>query len=364
MVKVKIYGAGSIGNHLAFACRNRGWDVLICDIATDALERTKKNIYPTRYGKWDKAIRLVAMSELKPEQFDLIILGTPPDTHIALALDILRKEPPKALLIEKPLCTPSLDGAQELQDLAISTGTFVGVGYNHILTQNTQIAKDIINDGLIGKPLTISARFREHWGGIFAAHPWLDGPQDTYLGFSERGGGASGEHSHAINIWQHFSHLLDMGRVTEVSAMLDMVDDGQVRYDRICQLSVRTEKGLVGDIVQDVITEPAEKILRVQGSKGFLEWLVNYDKSHDAIRYWNGHGELQEELITKTRPDDFKGEIDHVQDILEGNTVESPISIERGLETMLVVAAVHKSHQLNRNVRIDYDNSYSIDCIY
>ena len=27
MIKVKIYGAGSIGNHLAHACRSKGWDV-------------------------------------------------------------------------------------------------------------------------------------------------------------------------------------------------------------------------------------------------------------------------------------------------------------------------------------------------
>ena len=27
------------------------------------------------------------------------------------------------------------------------------------------------------------------WSGIFAAHPWLDGPADTY-GYMEQGGGA------------------------------------------------------------------------------------------------------------------------------------------------------------------------------
>ena len=42
MRKVKVYGAGSIGNHLAQASRRMGWSVDICDIDNDALDRTKK----------------------------------------------------------------------------------------------------------------------------------------------------------------------------------------------------------------------------------------------------------------------------------------------------------------------------------
>ena len=363
MYNVKIYGAGSIGNHLAHACRSLGWDVLICDIDSTALERTKNDIYPSRYGSWDENIRMATLADLKPEKFDLVIIGTPPDLHMDLAIDILMNEPPKALLIEKPLCSLSLEGSQELIDLAKSTGTFVGVAYNHTLTENTRISKEIIDKDIIGKPLTITAKFREDRGGIVSAHPWLSGPEDTYPGFSQKGGGASGEHSHAINIWQHFARVLGAGRITEVSAMLDMVENGHVKYDRICQLSVKTENGLVGDIVQDVITEPAQKALRVQGDNGFLEWSVNWDKSHDAVHYWSGKGDIHEKLITKSRPDDFKWEIDHIRDILDGKTVESPISLDCGLETMLVVAAAHRSHQLKKTVKINYDNGYSLNSI-
>ncbi|MAG69661.1 MAG: dehydrogenase, partial [Acidobacteria bacterium] len=212
MFRVKIYGAGSIGNHLAHACCSKGWDVTLCDIDADALKRAKQDIYPSRYGLWDDKIKLLHVSELKPKKYDFVIIGTPPDTHVDLALEVLRDFPPKALLIEKPLCAPSLSGCQKLLALAESIGTFVAVGYNHTLTKNTMRAVSIIKKGRIGQPLTISVGFREHWGSIFKAHPWLEGPQDTYLGFSDRGGGACGEHSHAINIWQHFSHALGVGR--------------------------------------------------------------------------------------------------------------------------------------------------------
>ena len=84
-MKVKIYGAGSIGNHLAHACRDKGWEVLICDIDPEALERTKNDIYPARYGHWDKTIRLATLENLPDEEFDIVIVGTPPDTHLRIA---------------------------------------------------------------------------------------------------------------------------------------------------------------------------------------------------------------------------------------------------------------------------------------
>jgi predicted dehydrogenase len=362
MTKVKIFGAGSIGNHLAYACRNKNWAVTMVDVDRAALDRTKNEIYPSRYGKWDSEIRLGTNSEFaNDERADLVILGTPPESHVPLALETLRKAPPKVLLVEKPLCTPSMEKIDELIRLAKETGTMVAVAYNHTLTKNTQMANQLITDGILGKAVTIQARFREYWGGIFKAHPWLDGPQDTYLGFTAQGGGASGEHSHAINIWQHFALAVGAGRVTEVSAMLDWVRDGKAYYDRICQMSVRTEKGLVGEIAQDVVTEPADKSVRIQGTTGFIEWFVNRDKQSDAIRFSDGKSPAQEKSIPKTRPDDFKGEIDHIEALLSGKAKasESPIAFERGLETMMVVIAAQISSEKQRTVRINYEKGYT-----
>ncbi len=359
-MKVKIYGAGSIGNHLAHACRNKGWDVLMCDIDPDALERTQNDIYPARYGQWDEAIRLVTLETLPDEGFDVVIIGTPPDSHLRIAKENLQSNPPKALLIEKPACTPALEGAQEVVAMAKAAGTFACVGYNHVLTENTRRAENVLRERKIGDPITISVKFREHWGGIFNAHPWLAGPHDTYLGFWERGGGACGEHSHAINLWQYLAHLCGMGRIVEVSATLDMVaEDTGANYDRVCLIQVRTEHGFIGDIAQDVVTEPAQKMGRIQGSQGFLEWYCNFAGGQDALIYSDGKNSPRKEIIAKTRPDDFKGEIDHIEQILQGKVPEnSPIALERGLDTMLVAAAAHLSNQQKRTVKINYDAGY------
>lgn len=353
MTTVKILGAGSIGNHLAHGARQLGWQVSIVDVDPAALARTRDEIYPARYGAWDESIRLSLPEQIKGEQFDVVILGTPPDTHIALAVAELSSSRPKLMLIEKPLCPPDLGPCAELVRVAAHNDVRVLVGYNHRLTRHTQIAAEWLSDHALGEITTLRAMTREHWGGIFGAHPWLAGPADTYLGFTARGGGALGEHSHAINIWQYFAELAGCGRIVEVACMLDEVQRDGAAYDRIAQLSVRTDRGLVGTIVQDVVTRPAQKWLRLEAVDGYLEWQVSLDPEHDLVKMVDHSGEVREERVRKTRPDDFRGEIEHMAALLADPSLPSPIDLEAGLDTMRVIVAALRSARAGRVVRIE-----------
>ncbi|MGD8416070.1 MAG: Gfo/Idh/MocA family oxidoreductase [Pseudomonadales bacterium] len=354
MVDVKIVGAGSIGNHLAHGCRQRGWAVTLCDLDPAALERTREQIYPERYGAWDDGIALSTPECVANHSFDVIIVGTPPDTHLAAALQQLSGRPPRLLLIEKPLGTPDLAGCDALVEAAQRTGTRVLVGYNHRLTRHTLLARDWLDALDLGAPLTLSAQFREHWGGIFAAHPWLDGPADSYLGHTRRGGGALGEHSHALNIWQYFAMLCGQGRVVKVSAALDEVVADGLRYDRIAQLSLWCEGGLLGDVVQDVVTRPPRKWLRLQCERGHVEWQVNARPGFDLVRACPEDDAVREELVAKTRPDDFAGEIAHLGELLDTPTLSSPIDLKPGLDTLRVIAAALTSARNGCAVDVDY----------
>ena len=362
-MKVKIYGAGSIGNHLAYASRVMGWEVLICDIDEAALERTKKDIYPSRYGIWDSAIELKTVEESADIDSDIIFVGTPPDSHIDIAIDVHKKSDPKLILIEKPLSGPSLERCQEFYELSQESETIICVGYNHVLGKNTVEAERILRENKSSKCVFLEAEFREYWGGIFRAHPWLAGPHESYLGDSQKGGGASGEHSHAINIWQHFGSILDLGRITEVHSFMDFVQDERIAYDRYCHINVQTEKGYTGSITQDVISEPSKKAVRIQFEDGFLEWVVNRDERGDTVIYQFREYSTEEIPIQKTRPDDFNWEVEHIQDLIDGKCQESPISLERGLDTMMVLAAAHLSFHQKSPVAIDYKSGYRLDAI-
>ena len=41
MYRLKIYGAGSIGNYMAHAPGQLGWEVVVCDVSEVALERMR-----------------------------------------------------------------------------------------------------------------------------------------------------------------------------------------------------------------------------------------------------------------------------------------------------------------------------------
>jgi predicted dehydrogenase len=358
---VHVYGAGSIGNHLTYACRRKDWEVTVIDLDPVALDRMRSSTYPSRYGTWDSSICLTTYDKLAGPRPDVVIVGTPPDTHLRVAFGVLQWTAPKVMCIEKPLCTPDLSQCDHLDALANEKGTIILTGYNHTMVPASFAALDRIRAGVLGTPLTVIAEFREYWGGIFDAHPWLSGPSDSYLGFWRRGGGASGEHSHAINIWQFFAHAIRAGRIIEVSALLDYADQDASSYDRLCQLHVRTEGGLAGFIVQDVITEPSRKWARLQGDKGFLEWYVNYQKDEDRIVYGRAGAAAEHIPFAKTRPDDFKGEIDHVARLLDGvdRATDSPMHLHRGLETMLVIAAAHRSAAARKSVYIDYTKGWT-----
>jgi len=338
-MKIKVVGAGSVGNHLSNAARQLGWSVDMVDTDPEALERTRTQIYPSRYGKWYEGIDLFLKGREPFGGYGIICIGTPPDTHVELAQDALL-ERPNAILIEKPLCCPDLVGMDELLEDADEARIPVFVGYDHLVSPMVDKVVDVVMGGLIGDVVTIDVEFREHWGGILRAHPWLSGPHDSYLGFSERGGGASGEHSHALSMWQHLAHAAGAGIITMVSAMMKFVDD----YDQVCAMNLVTENGLMGRCVQDVVTDPPRKWARIQGTDGFVEWHGSATAERIVGRYVGGHE--FDRTVEKTRADDFVRELTHVARL----PILSPISLGRGAHAMRVLAAAHHSAKTGNRI--------------
>lgn len=362
MPNVKIYGAGSIGNHLSHAARSLGWSVTVCDVSEEALERMRSDIYPSRYGQWDSAIRLYRNQDVPRDDFDLILVGTPPEHHIPLAREAI-EESPKGILIEKPLCPPTLEGADALARAWEASNVRIYVGYEYALSPAARKVEQYLEENAIGTLETVDVEYREHWGGIFGAHPWLNGPEDTYLGYSDRGGGASGEHSHAVNLWQHFAHVVGAGRVQRVGASINYVEEGRARYDNLCFLNLVTEHGLRGRVVQDLVTLPANKQVLLQGRDGRIEWSWGVEPGVETVTLIRKGEDPEVVRIEKTRPDDFIEELKAIQAHLSGKTDSLGITLDRGLDSIRVIAAAHRSAQAQREMSIDFDLGYSPDSI-
>ena len=129
--KILIFGSGSIGTHMAFAARKLKFHVDVTDISSNSLKRMKKQIFPKRYGKWDNKINLVNYENifLTNKKYDLVIIGTPPKTHLNLYNKICKKINFDKILIEKPLCVHN-------QRYNINYKKFTFCGYNHSVSKS------------------------------------------------------------------------------------------------------------------------------------------------------------------------------------------------------------------------------------
>lgn len=359
--RVKIFGAGSAGNHLANACRSMNFDVVVCDVDDKALGRMFKDIYPNRYGRWDPAIQLFTNDKAPKGGFDYIFVATPPEHQMALAMEALA-EKPRAILVEKTPCPPHMELAHEVFESARSSGIRAFAGYDHLVWRAQEMAEEQVTGRAIGDVLTVDVEFREHWKPVLDAHPWWTGPGDAWLGHWERGGGASGEHSSALNLWQHWAHMLGKGRVAEVEAMVTYVNDARSHYDSILTMNLRSEKGLQGRVVQDVITRPARKVANIQGTEGRIEWVANLTASGDAVYLYRPGMPDKITPVHKKRPEDFIAVVRHVWATVKDNK-PSVLDLQRGLDTALVLAAAHESEARKARVRIDWTVGYTPEAI-
>ncbi len=330
-MRVKILGAGSAGTHLTYACRQQGWDVCLQDAKPEALERVRAELYPRRYGFWDEKIALGNPSG----NFDAVFIATPPESHLALALAELAKEP-KVLLLEKPFCLPNDPLRADFLAAVRQSKTKVLVGYNLNFTPNTKKVEALLKEGCIGKVRRLDVEIRENIDYLLQAHWWIPNLSQTYLGFSQRGGGSCLEHSHAAGLWLHFARVLGQGRVTSVVADMVMED----KHDAMASLLVRTEGGLCGQIYTDFVARPPLKRATFTGEKGRITWHCRSNQDCVEVE----QGETRQFFdFPKKRSDDFLPQVQYVEAIVKGQATGAENSFLLGLEVMDVIDAAYRA---------------------
>ncbi len=353
-MKILIYGAGSIGNHYANGFVERNHDVFVTDISEISLDRMKKDIYPSRYGSWNNSITLVNYNDIKNLSADVVLIGTPPSSHLNLCIQSFNFHNPKIIHIEKPICTPDLSNLPNVIERANKMGVILLNGYNHNLTKNVIAAKEIIKKFKFGKPLIMNSNVNEHWGGIFNAHPWIKNLKDTYLSNYNSGGGAMCEHSHGINLWQTFSEFLEMGKIKDLSCFLVFEENKDYIYDSIMQINVQSDNGLIGNISQDVVTVPHRKNLEIIFENGYINIINNFEQNLDRIEYFINE-KLQKIDFPKSRKDDFLGAIKNIErSFLENKNNEKSMDFNCAVETMFIIKSSLESNKLKKRVDVSY----------
>ena len=109
--------------------------------------------------------------------------------------------------------------------------------------------------------------------------------------------------------------------------------------------------------------EPVKKEALLVGTNGTVRWSNGYSPNGEGVVIALADRPTEVVEVLKTRPDDFIWELEHIDASLNPGAPPSPLAIERGFDTMLAVAAAHRSQALGRTVRIDYSKGPTLEAL-
>ena len=137
---------------------------------------------------------------------DAVIVATPPHLHAQISIAAMRNG--MHVLCEKPL-SRTLEEAQEMLSVAASTGRHLKCGFNHRHHSGIQQARRWFDEGQIGKPMFVRARYGIG-GRPGYEKEWRADPQIV-------GGGQLMERGiHAVDLARWF-----LGEFSQVTAVME-----------------------------------------------------------------------------------------------------------------------------------------------
>ena len=289
---------------------------------------------------------------VEDERVEAVVIATPQTFHREIACAAFDLKKP--VLCEKPLGA-SLDDGRAMVAAAEASGTVNMIGFNYIRTPASQYARQLVDEGRIGRVTSFRAEMTED----FLADPDLPATWRT----EGLANGNMGDLSpHIINCARAF-----MGPIDELCAVVETVHEERggvpVTNDDHAAMLVRFESGVLGTIFSSRVAT---------GRK--MGYAYQIDGTHGAIRF-DGEDQNAVWLYLREGPDAEQGfrkiltgpsHPDYLpfcqgpghgtgyqdQIIIEAkdflNAVDSGASVwptfAEGLEVNRVVAAAHASH--------------------
>lgn len=336
---VLIFGAGSIGNHMAFASRKLGLNVDITDVSIIALKRMRSQIFVSRYGKWDYNINLIPIKDVfkNKKEYNLVIVGTPPNTHYQIYKKVLKKLKFKNILIEKPL-TNYLSKYYKNFD---SQKYRIFCGYNHSLSLAFKYYLKAVkkNQKKINK---IHVEWKEGWSGILKAHPWLKNEFGSYLGNIKKGGGALQEHSHGLHLLLLLIKQLKIKfNKKNINFFSIKKNKKKIEYDCYSNLTFISKKIFVKYETDLISKNPLKKIVVETDNQEFTI-MFNYQTNIDAVIIYKNKRVFIKKLFKKNRSTEFEREINHILKINKQEYLSSPINVKNGIDVIEIIRKILK----------------------
>lgn len=331
-LKAGLIGCGSIANyaHLPNLVKIENVDLAwVADIIEErAVEASKKYNVPKYTLDYHEI--------LEDPEIDFVVITTPPDTHVDIAIDALKSG--KHIFLEKPVAA-TLEDAVRLYNFAKGKDLKIGLGFCLRFHGMFKFVKELIVNGTVGEPIMM-------WRNAIGAAIGVAAPS-RWVFDKKRSGGMLVEN--AVHIFDAFRWYA--GEYESVEAYVKTVTKDLNIEDTVVA-SLRFRNGCYGSLVQTWVATHSWEAWGIVGRKGTVT--VNGYVVGDMRVSWRG--EAEREIRIKEDPGVmyFKEMVSFVDSIVNNKPVFA--DLVDGIRSMEVAIAVQKSGEENRPVKLPLIN--------
>ena len=237
-VRYGIIGCGAIGQrrHIPEAAANPASIVAaLCDPVGERVEAFAADHGAEAYTDHKRM--------LKDAEIDAVVVGSPNYLHAKQTIDALRAG--KHVLCEKPMATSRADAKKMIAE-ADKANRYLMIGQNQRMMPPHVKAKQILDSGVLGKPLTFATTFKhdgpDGWS-VDGAKSWFFKPEAAVLGAM----GDLGIHKADL------MRFLLGDEFVEVSGFVENVDkknpdNSPIGLDDNAVMVLKSSKGVVGTL--------------------------------------------------------------------------------------------------------------------
>ncbi len=197
---------------------------------------------------------------LKKHKPDAVIVANPTSLHLDVAISAA--EAGCHILLEKPV-SHSLERIDVLERAATKSGSRILVGFQFRYHPTLNKARELIQQGELGKVLTVHA----HWGEYLPNwHPWEDYRQ-SYAARADLGGGVIVTLTHPLDYLRFL-----LGDVESLWSFNGHVSPLELNVEDVAEIGLKFASGAVGGVHVNYFQRPPTHQLEIVGTKGTLRW--------------------------------------------------------------------------------------------
>jgi len=291
-MKILIAGLGSIGRrHLKNLVHLGESDIVLFRTHNSSLPDEEIGDFPVETN----------LKKAFSSHPDAVIISNPTAMHMPIAE--LAAKANCHIFIEKPI-SHTLESLAPFEAALKKSTSVVLVGFQFRFNPGLKSVKKIIDDQVIGRPIS----FQSHWGEYLPGwHPWED-YRKSYAADRDMGGGVVLTLSHPLDYLRWI-----FGEVKELYAVTGKFSDLEIKSEDTAEVLITFMNNVVGGLHLDYYQQPKKHYLSIICSDGTVYW--EYETSRVLLEKASGEITEMDPLDNYERNQMYLAEIQHFLDI-------------------------------------------------